>query len=177
MELIVLYGPPGVGKLTVANEIAAINGYKVFHNHLTVDLVHSVFEFGTPDFNRLSTKFRLEMFEEAAKANVAGLIFTLVYAAGSDDGFIQQIIDGLKPYDAQIKFVLLTCKTETLLHRAKNESRLRYGKLRNPEFIKEFMRQEEFCRPIPHAPSLIIDNTDVSPTDAASEIIDWSPTR
>jgi replication-associated recombination protein RarA len=47
MNLIFLYGPPGVGKLTVAQELAGMTGYKLFHNHLTVDLVYAVFDFGT----------------------------------------------------------------------------------------------------------------------------------
>ena len=39
MKLVILYGPPGVGKLTVGRELAARTGFKLFHNHLTVDLV------------------------------------------------------------------------------------------------------------------------------------------
>lgn len=45
MELVVIYGAPGVGKLTVARELARKTGYKLFHNHLTVDLVKSLFDF------------------------------------------------------------------------------------------------------------------------------------
>ncbi len=36
MRLVFIYGPPGVGKLTVARELAALTGFKLFHNHLTV---------------------------------------------------------------------------------------------------------------------------------------------
>ncbi len=35
MQLVFLYGPPGVGKLTVGNALSALTGYKLFHNHLT----------------------------------------------------------------------------------------------------------------------------------------------
>ena len=38
MKLIFLHGLPGVGKLTVAREFAKLTGFKVFHNHLAVDL-------------------------------------------------------------------------------------------------------------------------------------------
>lgn len=31
MDLVILYGAPGVGKLTVANTLANRTGYKVFH--------------------------------------------------------------------------------------------------------------------------------------------------
>lgn len=56
MKLIVLYGPPAAGKYTIAKAVAEKTGYKLFHNHLTVDLLKSVFEFGTPDFFGLVKK-------------------------------------------------------------------------------------------------------------------------
>ncbi len=45
MRLIVLYGMPAMGKLTVAKELQKLCGYELFHNHLTVDLLLSTFEF------------------------------------------------------------------------------------------------------------------------------------
>jgi replication-associated recombination protein RarA len=32
---LLLYGPPAVGKLTIAKEIARLTGFKVAHAHLT----------------------------------------------------------------------------------------------------------------------------------------------
>ncbi len=174
MELIFLYGAPAVGKLTVTKTVAAINQYKAFHNHLTVDLVHSLFEFGSDTFTHLADRLRLEMLEEAAKADLTGVIFTFVYAAGKDDPFIQQVIDTLAPYEAQITFVLLTCDREVLLRRVRDDSRRRFGKIRDPEFLEAFLQGRELRRVVPHAPSLVIDTTDVSPTDAATQIIKWS---
>lgn len=176
MKLVVLYGAPGVGKLTVARELAAVTGYKVFHNHLTVDLVLSVFPFGTEQFERLSTMMRLAMFEEAAKANVLGVIFTLVYAAGVDDSFIQQIRDSVEPFGGEVNFVLLTCDSEVLRQRVAHESRAAFGKLRDPEVVEELFAGYHLATPVPHAPSLVIDNTDVSPSEVAARIKDWMDT-
>ena len=39
MKLIFIYGAPAAGKLTVANEIARQTGFKVFHNHLSIDCI------------------------------------------------------------------------------------------------------------------------------------------
>ena len=36
MKLLFIHGSPAVGKLTVANEIAKLTGFKVFHNHLSL---------------------------------------------------------------------------------------------------------------------------------------------
>ncbi len=41
MQLVYLYGPPGVGKLTVARELVALTGFKLFHNHLAVNLTRT----------------------------------------------------------------------------------------------------------------------------------------
>ncbi len=49
MTFVLLYGPPAVGKLTVANELAKLTDFKVFHNHLSIDLVEAVF----PEAHRL----------------------------------------------------------------------------------------------------------------------------
>jgi hypothetical protein len=49
-QLVFLYGPPAVGKLTVAQELAARRPFRVLHNHLTIDPVATVLPFGTDAF-------------------------------------------------------------------------------------------------------------------------------
>ena len=61
MKLVIIYGPPATGKLTVANELAKITKFKIFHNHLTVDLLNSLLEFGTDSYFNFSDKIRLEL--------------------------------------------------------------------------------------------------------------------
>ncbi len=61
MRFIFLHGLPGVGKLTVATELAKRTGFRVFHNHLAVDLVESLFEFGSLPFVELRGKLRLKV--------------------------------------------------------------------------------------------------------------------
>ncbi len=73
---IFLYGLPATGKLTVAQELATLTGYKLFHNHLAVDLLLSVFEFGSPQFVALREQIWLSVFESACQTQLPGLIFT-----------------------------------------------------------------------------------------------------
>jgi len=42
MKLVILYGPPATGKLTLAKEISKKLGYKIFDNHQTMDFLNSV---------------------------------------------------------------------------------------------------------------------------------------
>ena len=53
MKLIALYGPPGVGKLTIARVLAKTTGYKVLHNHLTIELLCALFDWGSKPYNEL----------------------------------------------------------------------------------------------------------------------------
>lgn len=53
MKLVILYGPPAVGKLTVGAELAELTGFKLFHNHLTTDMVMSLFPHGSETYTRL----------------------------------------------------------------------------------------------------------------------------
>ena len=53
MNLIILFGPPAVGKMTVGQELSRLTGYPLLHNHMTIDLVTEFFDFGTPQFGRL----------------------------------------------------------------------------------------------------------------------------
>ena len=167
MELVILYGPPGVGKLTVAQALAARTGFKVFHNHLTNDLVTSLFPFGSEPMLRLTMKYRYELLEEAAKAGLSGVIHTFVYAHGADDDFMQGLIDAVEPHGGHVTLVMLTCDAEVLLERVVSEQRARYGKLRDSETVRRLMADERLAESYPHRPSLVIDNTNRGADDVA----------
>jgi hypothetical protein len=78
--LVFLVGPPAVGKMAVGHELAARTGLRLFHNHLTIELVLRFFPFGSPPFGRLVGEFRRRIFEEVAASELPGLIFTYVWA-------------------------------------------------------------------------------------------------
>lgn len=78
--LVVLCGPPAVGKMAVGRELSALTGMPLFHNHLSIEAVLPVFGFGTPPFNRLVTEFRERVLTEAAESDLPGLLFTYVWA-------------------------------------------------------------------------------------------------
>ena len=170
MKLLFLYGAPAVGKLTVARELARLTGYKLFHNHLTVDLVGSLFDFGSEQAERLSTRFRLEMFQEAALANLPGVV-TFVYARGDDDAFVQQTIDAVEPHGGTVHFVLLTCEERELLRRVGQESRASFGKIRDAEQLQALRRRYDLDSPVPQRESLVVDTTHLLPQETARRIV------
>src|SRR5581483_12374273 len=83
LDLVYIYGPPGTGKLTVGKALAQLTGYKLFHNHLSIDAVRPVFDYGTEPFWRQVHRIRQEMLEEAARCDVS-LIYTSVYSHPKD---------------------------------------------------------------------------------------------
>ena len=78
MDLIIIFGPPASGKMTVGQELRKLTGYKLFYNHMSLELVNQFFDFGTSNFNNLDRKIRFEIFKEIAKSKITGLIFTIV---------------------------------------------------------------------------------------------------
>lgn len=167
MDLIFLYGPPGVGKLTVGTALAARTGYKLLHNHLTIDLVTALFPFGSAPFGRLVAHFRLELLAEAARERLPGVITTLVYAHGDDDHFVDQTIAAVEAHGGRVCPVLLTCSDDELLRRVGGESRAQHGKLRDPVQARALLSRYRLSTPIPQRESLIIDTTDIAATASA----------
>lgn len=169
MNLIFIYGPSAVGKLTVAKELSKITGYKVFHNHLTVDLVESIFDFGTEKFSNLVGKYRLELIEAAAKAGV-NLIFTFVYAKSHDDKFIKGVAKAVEKYRGEIKFVQLYSSKTKLAKRLKHPSRKRFNKMRRLKNLNELMDKHDIISAVPSASNFRIDNTNLAPKHVAQMI-------
>ena len=48
MKFVLLFGPPAVGKMSVGRELEKITGLRLFHNHMTIELVVPFFDFGLP---------------------------------------------------------------------------------------------------------------------------------
>jgi len=171
MKLIFLHGMPGVGKLTVARELASDTGYKLFHNHLTVDLVGSVFDFGTPQFIDLREKIWLDVFAEAAGSEVKGIIFTFAFEPTVREGFVDSVRTTVESRGGEVFFVKLICSPEELEKRITSDSRSRYGKLTSLDQFRELNDAGAFADPGVTEDRLVLDTTDLSAAETASRIV------
>ncbi len=171
MKLIFLHGLPGVGKLTVARELATLTGFKLFHNHLTVDLVTSVFEFGSEPFVALREKIWLEVFGEAVKAQLTALIFSFAYDATVRDTFIGKAQCLVESSGGEVLFVELTCAREELERRLTNPSRQSFGKLTSLELFRELKDAGAFVDPGIPSHRVVVDITTLAPPEAARLIL------
>jgi AAA domain len=168
MILIFIHGAPAVGKLTVARELARLTGFPLFHNHLTVDLVGSLFAFGTAPFISLREQIWLAAFAEAAR-NELSLIFTFNPERTVNEDFIQKTIEVIQAAGGRVVFVELTCTDKKLEERLEQPSRKEFGKLASLEQYRSL--KEEGAFEFPRLPGeLSIDTTNQSPAAAAKII-------
>ncbi len=168
MRLIFIHGPPAVGKLTVARELAELTGLPLFHNHLAVDVLTPLFEFGSPSFVKLRELIWLSVFQEAAKNDVS-LIFTFAPERTVRPSFIQDTITTIEARGGVVHFVRLTCDAGEIEHRLTSPSRAEFGKLQSPDQYQTLTRAGAFDYPELPA-GLTIDTGAVSPREAAVAI-------
>jgi hypothetical protein len=169
VRLIFLCGLPGVGKLTVARELAGLTGFRVFHNHLTVDLVGALFEFGTRPFVELREKIWLEVFSRAA-AELTGLIFTFAFDRTVRGDFVEETRKAVESAGGEVLFVELRCAAAELERRVEHPSRRRFGKLSSAGQFRELKEAGAFVNPGVPAHRLVLDTTELTAPDAASLI-------
>lgn len=116
MKFVIIFGPQAVGKMTVGQELSKITDLKLFHNHMTIDLLAPLFGFNS-EMWRLVNQFRKEIFEAVAKSDLEGLIFTYVWGfdlqADWDD--VNQICEIFESKGAEIYFVELEADLEERL--------------------------------------------------------------
>ena len=126
MKFIIIFGPPAVGKMTVGHELAKLTGLRLFHNHMTIDLVLNFFDFGQPQFGQLVGEFRRRIFEEVAASNLPGLIFTFVWALDDerDRAFIDRAGDIFRQRGGEVYYVELESGLARRLERNESEFRL-----------------------------------------------------
>ena len=171
MKLIFLHGLPGVGKLTVADELAKLTGFKLFHNHLAVDLVESVFEFGSHPFVELREKVWLAVFSQAATARLDGLIFTFAWDRTVRVGFIEDLRTAVESDEGKVLFVQLKCRMEELEKRITHPSRRQFGKLNSVDGFRELREAGAFVGPAIHEDAMTLDITEIPPGESAGLIV------
>ncbi|MCJ8013252.1 AAA family ATPase [Paenibacillus sp. KQZ6P-2] len=182
MKFIILFGPQAVGKMTVGQELEKITDLKLFHNHMTIELVTPFFSYGSPAGNRLVHLFRQEIFEEVAKSDLAGLIFTFVWAFDlqSDWDYVEEISRIFESQGGTVYYVELEADMDERLERNKSPHRLSHKPTkRNLEFSERNLRKtmenhrlNSMEGEIKNSHYLRINNTRLSPEDVAQMIKD-----
>jgi hypothetical protein len=170
MKLIFLHGMPGVGKLTVASELASLTGFRLFHNHLTVDLVLSLFEFGSQPFVELRERIWLDTFAQAGDAKLDGVIFTFAFEKTVRDEFVPKVVKLVESQRGEVVFVNLYCESAELERRLTDPAREKFGKLTSLELFRQLNSKGTFDTPRNIPNRLTVDTTSITPAEAAKRI-------
>jgi hypothetical protein len=168
MQLVFIHGSPGVGKLTVARVLATLTGFRLFHNHLTVDLVGSLFPFGSEAFVLLREHIWLAAFREAARQDLS-LIFTFNPESTVRERLVQDAVDTVTSEGGKVVFVELTCADQELEQRIENPSRSEFDKLRSVEQYRALKDGGAFQYP-PIPSTLSLDTTNTRSAETAARI-------
>jgi shikimate kinase len=168
MNLIFLHGPAASGKLTIGRELSRLTGYRLFHNHLVVDAVSAVFEFGSDPFVRLREEMWLAVFREAARRDVS-LVFTFAPERTVRETFVEEAVAAVESGGGRVLFVELACTEEELERRLEDGSRAAFGKLRSRSLFRELLATGAFDYPALPA-ELTIDTGRLTPAEAAALI-------
>ena len=186
--LLVIFGPPAVGKMTVGRAVADASDFRLFHNHMTIEPLLEVFDHGTPAFTVLNDEFRIRVLVEAA-ASGTHLVFTFLWPLDDADDLavVERYIAPYVEAGRPVAFVELAAPLDTRLERNRTEQRLAAkaskrdvawsdGNVRELEahvmntspdrrtLAEDLLDQHRFLR---------IDNAQLSPEEAAARILTW----
>lgn len=181
MKFIMIFGPQAVGKMTVGQELAKRTGLKLFHNHMTIELLEPLFGF-SPELWNLSTLFRKEIFKTMAESKMEGLIFTYVWAFDQQEDwdFVDQTCEIFESQGAEIYFVELEADLYVRLERNKDPHRLEHKPTKrnfawSENELKESMvkyRLNSHKGEIKKENYIKINNTNLNATEVAALISD-----
>lgn len=172
MRLVFIHGPPASGKLTVGRRLGTLTGFSVLHNHLIVDMVLAVFEFGSPPFVEMRETVWLDLMERAARERLPGLITTFTPEHTVRPNFVDAVVTTIEGAGGEVLFVSLTCPEAELERRMENQSRAEFAKLRSLSLYRELRDEGAFgFTPLPDC-GLVIDTSKTQPDKSARLIID-----
>lgn len=169
MELIFLYGPPAAGKHTIASALAEKTGLPLFHNHMVVDIVNGLFEFGTAPFIELREKLWFDTFSVAA-AYDRSMIFTFNPESSVRPALIGELFELVISTGGKVIQIQLNCSDDIVESRLNNESRKKFTKLTDVNLYREVKAAGGFDFDFRFTPDIAIDTATVSVAEAVESI-------
>lgn len=124
---LLIFGPPAVGKMTVGQELEKLTGLKLFHNHMIIDPLISIFGDRRHNLKKIIFEIRSIIFKEVVQSNLPGLIFTFVWNFDKKCNSIQSVDSWVKIFNEanwKVYCVEMLADLETRLVRNKTNNRI-----------------------------------------------------
>jgi len=180
MSLVIIIGPPAVGKMTVGLELEKLTGFRLFHNHVSIDVAAKFFAPEEPSFGRIIGTIRRVVMEEVAASRLWGLIFTYVWNFNDprDAAAIMRCAEIFAAHGRQTYYVELEAAQDERERRNVSELRLALKPSKRDIEASQAQLQRLSSRYKTNSTDelrdrdyyLRIDNTNMPPTDAATLI-------
>ncbi len=135
-----------------------------------MDLLLSVFEFGSRPFVELREEIWLSVFRQAAEQEAPGLIFTFAPEATVRLSFISSTVKTIADSGGALDFVELTCPVAELKRRISHPARLQFKKLTSVALFERLHADGSFSDFAMPEPRISLDTSVRSPARAALEI-------
>ncbi len=172
MELYLIYGLPGVGKLAVAKELTRLKpGYKLFHIHLLADMLEPVFGFDGLGITRLRDRIWPMVVEQTVADGLPGLITTFVFGRSVPEDMVPNTRDHVVEAGGVVRFVQLVCEKPELERRLKSAERTRFRKITSVDEFNRILDSGHFTAPEGLGDTLTLDTTHLRPAQAAERIL------
>ncbi|MEM1438276.1 MAG: shikimate kinase [Pseudomonadota bacterium] len=171
MHVVFIYGPVASGKYTIGSAVAELHEIPLFHNHLTVDLVSSLFDFGSRGFKSLRADVWRSAFREAAR-EPQSFVFTFSPEATVSPTLVDELSEIVRSAGGVVFFVELMCSDSTIMDRLQLDSRKEFGKLTDPDLFQQIRAQGGFELQGMPTPDLRVDTESLGPSEAAGRIVE-----
>jgi hypothetical protein len=181
--LLFVIGPPAVGKMSVGAAVAEQTGFKLFHNHMTIEPLLRLFPYDSPHFARLNNEFRTRILQEAAASDLPGLVFSVVWYFDdpADAEAVDRYATPFRERGSRVLFLELTAPLETRLER--NVGATRLAEKPSKQNL-EWSRQHVIAVDGQHQMNshgwfdgrddhLLIDNSDLTPDEVARQAVEF----
>jgi hypothetical protein len=166
VDFVFLHGPTASGKLTVARALEAQVGFPVFHNHLMVDLLTTVFPFGSEPFVRLREQFWTSVFTDAARVD-RSITFTFTPEATVRPGFPGRVRRLIEAEGGRVCFVRLQVSETEQERRIGSASRSEFHKLTSLETLRRLRNYDQDVEQPPVDMEIDTDSSDAARSAAS----------
>lgn len=166
--------------MTVGHELEKLTQYKLFHNHMTIEVVKNFFELDNPSFGKLVQALRMTFFQGIAGSNLPWIIFTGAIDFNDPESlhFVEEVESIFTTKGGEVYYVELETDISVRLERNKTPHRLEHKPSKRDSVVSEkrLLDFEKVCRfnswlnEFQKLYYLKIDNTDISAKDVAEKI-------
>ncbi len=168
-------GMPGVGKLTIARQLALCLNAHILDNHALINTVYAMgYEHGSDGYLKALSDLTRLVYEELLRPDAPKDILltnALVNESNADVERFEKVIAFAHARKQIFVPILLTCTPEENLRRAVNHERSYKQKLTNPDVLAEIHQKNyTFCH-LPNSPyQITLDVTSLTPDQAVRTI-------